>query len=129
MLIHEKVRDLRERKKLRQEDMAERLGLSQSAYSRMETGEARLDAELLPRIAEALDATIEDLLPVQVVFNAQNNSGGTNGCQHVELHFPQDMLQQLLDRYDTHAKELQRITEQVAQMNHRLLDLLEQRLR
>lgn len=128
MMIHEKIRDLRERKKLRQEDMADRLGLSQSAYSRMETGEARLDAELLPRIAEILEAKIEDLLPVQVVFNAQNNSGGTNGCQHVELHFPQEMLQQLLDRYDTHANELRHITEQVAQMNQRLLDLLERKL-
>jgi len=128
MMIHEKIRGLRDKKGLRQEDMAERLGISQSAYSRMETGEARLDAELLPRIAKILEVRIEELLPMEAYFHAHNNSGGNNGCQHVEIHFPQDVLQQILDRYATHASEVQRMTEQVAEMNKRLLDLLEKRL-
>ena len=128
MMIHEKIRYLRDKRKIRQEDMAERLGVSQSAYSRMETGEARLDAKLLPQIAEVLEVGIEELLAVQAYYNAQNNSGGNNGCQHVEIHFPQDVLQQILDRYSTHASELQRVTDQVAEMNKRLLALLEKKL-
>lgn len=128
MMIHEKIRYLRDKKKIRQEDMAERLGISQSAYSRMETGEARLDAKLLPRIAEILEVGIEELLPAQTYYHAHNNSGGNNGCQHVEIHFPQEVLQQILDRYAMHASELQRMTDQVAEMNKRLLDLLEKKL-
>ena len=98
------------------------------AGSRMETGEARLDAELLPRIAAILEVRVEELLPMQAYYHAYNNSGGNNGCQHVEIHFPQDVLQQILDRYATHASELQRMTEQVAAMNKRLLELLEKKL-
>ncbi len=124
-MIHEKIRNLRVKRKLRDEDMAERLHISQSAYSRLEKGEVKMDVERLGKIAEILEVPIEELLaPDPVVFHVEHNSGGSKGWYNHQLvqHFPQDIVQQLLDRLESHIKELQ-------EMNKRLLALLEQRSR
>lgn len=126
MMIHEKIRYLRDKRKIRQEDMAERLGVSQSAYSRMETGEARLDAKLLPQIAEVLEVGIEELLAVQAVFNVSNNSGGAYANYgHIGHLVPEEFVEKLMDRYD--AKHEAQVKNLEA-MNQRLLDLLEKKL-
>src|SRR5690606_19117656 len=112
---------LRKQRKLRDEDMAERLGISQSTYSRLEKGEIKLDVERLHKIAEVLEVPVEDLLnPEPVVFHAHDNKGGSNGWYNQQLmqHFPEEFLRQMMDRYDAHVQELQ-------EMNKRLLALLE----
>lgn len=127
-MINQKIRSLRELKKLRQEDVAERLGITQHAYSRMETGETKLDVERLKLIAGVLDVPVEVLLNLEpmVITFTQHNNGGTNGYnRHVENHGSEEFIQRLLDRYDArydaHLRELQ-------QMNARLLELLERRV-
>lgn len=120
-MIHQKIRSLRELKKLRHEDMADRLGISPSAYSRLENGETKLDVERLKTIAEVLEIPAEDLLNSEaVVFNVQHNNGGSYGLYRPNMvqHFPEEFLRQMMDRYDAHVKELQ-------EMNKRLLALLE----
>ena len=127
-MIKDKIRFLREAKKLRHEDMAERLGMSRSAYSRLETGEVKLDVDRLQQIADVLDVPPEELLNDQpVVFNALNNSGGTNGCQHVEIHFPQEVVQQMLDRYDAQVQMLQELIARQEETTRSLLELLRER--
>lgn len=49
------IRLLRERLKLSAKDLAERVGLSPSQMSRLESGQRRVDAVLLSKIARALD--------------------------------------------------------------------------
>lgn len=122
-MIHQKIRHLRELKKLRHEDMADRLGISPSAYSRLENGETKLDVERLKIIADTLEVSADELLNSEpVVFHVQNNSGGSNGWynQNLVQHFPEEFLRQMMERYDAHVKELQ-------EMNKRLLALLEKR--
>jgi len=55
------VRAWREHKKLLQQDMAERLGISQSAYSQMENADANLRLATIVKIAKALDISPEQL--------------------------------------------------------------------
>lgn len=43
MSINHKVRALRELNSLSQEEMAERMNMSESSYSRLERGESRMD--------------------------------------------------------------------------------------
>lgn len=121
-MIHQKIRHLRELKKLRHEDMADRLRISPSAYSRLENGETKLDVERLKIIADMLEVSVDELLNSDpLVVQIQNNSGVANGYNaHVEQHFPEEFLRQMMDRYDAHVKELQ-------EMNKRLLALLEKR--
>lgn len=126
-MITQKIRFLREKKKLRHEDMAERLGISTSAYSRLENGETKLDVERLKKIAEILEVPPEELLNAEhVVLNVSNNSGGAYANYgHIGHLVPEEFVMALMDRYDAkhdaHVKELQMI-------NQRLLDLLEKKL-
>lgn len=121
IMIHEKIRHFRELRRLRDEDMAERLNISQSTYSRLEKGEIKMDVERLGKIAEILEVPVEELLsPDSVVFHIGHNSGGSNGWYNHQLvqQFPQEIMQPLLDRFEAHIKELH-------EMNRRLLTLLE----
>lgn len=49
------IKILRERKRMSGKELAERIGLSQSQMSRLEKGQRRVDAQILNKIARALD--------------------------------------------------------------------------
>ncbi|RMG08184.1 MAG: XRE family transcriptional regulator, partial [Planctomycetota bacterium] len=49
------IKLLREQRKLSAKELAERVGLSPSQMSRLESGQRRVDAVLLSKIARALD--------------------------------------------------------------------------
>ena len=55
---------MRKTKQLRQEDVAEKLGIKQQSYARYEAGQRRIHVSILPTLAEALNTTIEELLGV-----------------------------------------------------------------
>jgi len=132
-MIHEKIRYLREQKKLRDEDMADRLGISQSTYSRLEKGDIKMDVERLRKIAEVLEVPVEDLLRNDsMVFHVQNNSGGTQQCGYVHHNLPEEFVERLMNRFDArqdaYVKELQKANSRYEQLTGRLLELLEKRL-
>lgn len=56
------LRELRLHAKLRQADLAERLGLPQSFVSKYESGERRLDVIELRRVCQALGITLADFV-------------------------------------------------------------------
>lgn len=120
-MVHERIRALRMERRLREEDMAERLGISQSTYCRLERGESKLDLERMQKIAEVLEVTLEHLLSTgPIAPPVEHDRGGSNGWYDLMRHFPEEFLRQMMDRYDAHMQELQA-------MNKRLLALLEQK--
>ncbi len=56
-----RIKELRERKKLTQEKLAEKIGLDLQTISRIETGYYFTSFENLEKLANALDVTIADL--------------------------------------------------------------------
>lgn len=72
-----KIRQLRELKGFTQDYIANELGISQRAYSKLETNQTRIDWIKITKIAEVLDmdpmdiATFDDNL----IFNNCNQSG------------------------------------------------------
>ncbi|HRP81947.1 MAG TPA: helix-turn-helix domain-containing protein [Flavobacteriales bacterium] len=130
-MITEKIRILREQKKLRHEDMAERLNISQSAYSRLEKGDAKLDVERLQKIAEVLEVPVEDLLNTEpLVFNVYDNKGGANG--YVKHNIPEEFVQKMIERFNAqqelYLKQLQEANVRYQQLAAQLLKLLERKL-
>jgi transcriptional regulator with XRE-family HTH domain len=65
----------REKRKMSQAEFAELLGMSQSAYSRLEKGETKLDFDQIKHIAKALGIPAHELLPEWISFNNNHHQG------------------------------------------------------
>jgi len=78
MHLGQKIKKIRELKNLTQSHMAVELGLSQSAYSKIELGETELTYNKLQRIAEILKMTPEEITTFneQMIFNIMHNQTG-----------------------------------------------------
>lgn len=79
-MIGNNIKNIRELKNLTQEFVAERLDISQSAYSRLENGETKISKEKLIQIAEILEVKPEDIKEFdgQKYFNSFNNVSDSN---------------------------------------------------
>jgi len=60
--IGKRIRDLRRGQRITQQQMAERIGISDIHYGRIERGDRAVSLELLERIAETLDVQATELL-------------------------------------------------------------------
>lgn len=78
--IEEKIRNVRELKNLTQEYMAEKLGITQAGYSKIESGATKLSYAKLSEISKILGVEVEELMAFdsQKYFNSFNNVKGSN---------------------------------------------------
>ncbi|MFN4910689.1 MAG: helix-turn-helix domain-containing protein, partial [Flavobacteriales bacterium] len=76
--IGTKIKKLRELKNLTQEHMASVIGVTQSAYSRMEMGDTEITYSKLERIAGELGMKPEEVIAFNesMVFNVMHNQTG-----------------------------------------------------
>ncbi|PFW60803.1 helix-turn-helix domain-containing protein [Bacillus sp. AFS075034] len=75
MTLGQRIRDIRKRKKITQDELAKMLNYSYaSSISYIETGQRQINAKKLPILAEALGVSIEELLggSLEDIFFAQN---------------------------------------------------------
>ena len=87
-MIGTKIKNIRELKNLTQEYVAEKLDISQAAYSKLENGETKVSDEKLVQIAEVLEVKPEDIkaFDSQKYFNSFNNvSGNKNSSFIIEI--------------------------------------------
>jgi len=61
--IGQRIRDLRQKKGMRQEELARRMGLSPSALSNFEKGRRRTSIDWLRKISRVLGVSMSDLIP------------------------------------------------------------------
>ena len=80
MLIGKRIKKLRELKNLTQTHLADQLGVSQSAYSKIELGESEVTFSKLEKISEALGMKPEEVIAFNesIVFNVMHNQNGGN---------------------------------------------------
>lgn len=78
MKVEEKIRLFREAKHITQEEIADRIGMSTSGYSKLERGEVRLNLNRLEQIAEILEMNVTDLLREDSGVVYQINEGDNN---------------------------------------------------
>ena len=73
-----KIKKLRELKNLTQEHVSQVLGLNQSAYSRLETGDSEISFSKIEKIAELFGMKPEEVVSFneQMVFNVMHNQTG-----------------------------------------------------
>jgi transcriptional regulator with XRE-family HTH domain len=99
MDISNKIKTLREDKKISQEYIAHELGLSQSQYSRRESGEIKFIAEEIGKLSKILE------VPVSHIYGQETNSftihtqNGGNFGQHIQLS------EKLIEQYEARLSE------------------------
>lgn len=112
-----KIRKIRELKSLKQEFMAEELGISVAAYSKLERDETNLSDERLEHIAKVFDMSVEDILAFdeKQVFNFINNHDNNNVGPYYN-NLPEDMkklyedkIKLLEDKIDYLTTEIERL--------------------
>lgn len=97
MQVHEKIRFLRESKNWSQEDMAEKLNMSISGYSKIERGATKAYIPKMKQIAEVFDVDLIELIPLdgKNIYLYSNHTNG-DGCivgSPAELTFEVQKLQ------------------------------------
>ncbi|MBE8726911.1 helix-turn-helix transcriptional regulator [Flavobacterium hungaricum] len=78
--IKNKIKSIRELKNYTQEYMAERLGVTQAGYSKIEKGKTSLSYDKLVEIGRILDVSVEDIISFDYhrYFNGFNKITGNN---------------------------------------------------
>ena len=102
--IGQKIKKLRELKNLTQAHIANELGITQSAYSKIEQGETEITYQKLTRISEILGLSPEEITSFneQMIFNFMHNQTGNGfvvqkGLSDNEKRLYEDQIQTLKD--------------------------------
>ena len=100
--IGQKIKKLRELKNFTQSHVANELGITQSAYSKIELGETEVSYSKLTRIAEIFGMSPEEIVSFneQMIFNIMHNQTGNGfvinkGVSENEKRLYEDQIAQL----------------------------------
>ena len=79
-MVGDKIKNIRELKNFTQEYMADKLEISQAAYSKLEKGDLKISQDKLNKIAEILDVNLEDIKDFdnKRILNSYNSIKGNN---------------------------------------------------
>ncbi len=96
--IESKIRNIRELKNLTQEYMADKLGISQAAYSKIENGNTKVSYEKLQDIAKIMGVKVEDIqsFDTQKYFHSFNNIKESN-IDSVVVHSMDETIKKLYE--------------------------------
>lgn len=111
--IGTKIKKLRELKNLTQEHMATVIGVTQSAYSRLEMGETEITYSKLERIAGELGMKPEEVIAFNesMVFNVMHNQTG-NGLiiqNNALINEERDLFKQQIETLKEEVAYLKKI--------------------
>ncbi|MGH2553891.1 MAG: helix-turn-helix domain-containing protein [Chitinophagaceae bacterium] len=114
LLVGHKIKKLRELKGLKQDDVAERLNISQAAYSRLEKDEVKVDVNTLERIAEVFQMRVEEIIyfdeKSSFFINNHNShvaNGGVNYGTINDAALLNKSFLELNERFERQRKEIE----------------------
>jgi len=109
--LHEKLKDLRRHKKISQSMLAEKIGVSQSNYNKIENGLAEISVNRFFKVLEILEVSIEDFFGIQMI-NEQNENCQTMIRLYTQMIArDQELISQLRENallYKERSEELQK---------------------
>ena len=114
-MIGNKIKNIRELKNLTQEYLAEKLYISQAAYSKMEKGDNKISQNKLNKIAEILEVNPDDITDFdnKKVLNSYNPIKGNNSNITYNHHDTLLIRQLYEDKVALLEKLLQKSEEEV----------------
>jgi len=107
-----RLHQIREERRLSQDAMSTLLGMSISAYSRLERGETSIPFEDLPNIAKALGIGVQDLLPDTLTIQNSNNSNqsGLIFGNIYNYNHNSELVKELYDRIQQLEEQIQKLS-------------------
>ena len=109
MEIYEKIKNIRESKKISQDYLAIELGLGQSQYSRRETGEVEFSPKQIKTISKLLDTSIANLFGEETITFNNNGKKVGNFGQYITTS------EKLIEQYEFRLKEKDEIIARLQQ--------------
>lgn len=103
MEVYEKIRFLRESKNWSQDEMAEKLNMSLSGYSKIERGDTKISIPKLKKIAEVLGIELIELMFLgekHIAFLVGDSNSGCNIIGSTELAFELQKQQLIIELKD-----------------------------
>lgn len=119
-MIGYKIKSIRELKNLTQEYMAEKLDISQAAYSKLEKGNTKISEDKLNKIAEILEVNPDDITDFdnKKILNSYNNSIIGNNSNYNDANLIRQLyedkialLEKLLSKAEEEIERLKSITQ------------------
>lgn len=114
-----KIKAFRMMRGLSQEYLAEKLSISQATYSKIESENQKVTAEMLEKIAKLLGITVADITsnePIVILNNAANQ--GTQGIGYIE-HFYSDqkeLYEKVIAAKDDEIKSLKEMIQSLREL-------------
>lgn len=131
MKVNEKIKKIRELKDLSQEQVAEKLGLATSSYSKIERGVTNISLTRLEEIAQIFNINATDLLENSnqvICLISENNSSNYYGTQPemtAELEKYKLTIQHQNELIEKQAELLEQQKRELAALNEIILLLKE----
>ena len=108
--------------------MADRLGMSPSAYGKLERGETRIDIDRLKQVAEALEMEVGDFLGSDtfvVTHNKDSASGTSNNGLVIYPSASTEMYERMISHMEGEITAFRDENGVLRKENDRLLGLVE----
>ncbi len=136
--LRQNIRDLREDKHLTQAVMAEKLGMSETGYAKIERGESGVRIERLQQIAQVLEVNIADLIPLGdegvIVFNNSNDNFSNsnnfslslgNPALEAEISNLRNMIEMKNELLNAREREIAALQQQICTLKELISSLKE----
>jgi len=108
-LVVNKIKSLRKQKGMSQEQVAEHLRISQSAYARIENGESNSWATYINPISTLFEVEPEELLKQEAIIINQNQQGGSS----TNAYIINQLSEKLIKLYEESLKEKDKIIKEL----------------
>lgn len=106
----ENIRKFRHEKGLSQEFVANQIGIGQSTYQKIETGEVKITMERLIRIAEVLEKPIENFLSNEQKYIENQHNSNNQNVNGLVINYSErqiELMQKMLEQQEKRISELE----------------------
>jgi transcriptional regulator with XRE-family HTH domain len=124
----DKIRTIRKIRGFSQEYVAQKIGIEQNSYSRIERNETKRSTEMVEKISEALGVSPIDIMNHEpAIINMASNQGTQQGIGYIEHFYNQQekLVDKIIDSKDKEISDLKEIISSAEKEKQRLLALIE----